>query len=347
MAKSKLVKANEKIARQVTGAFDKIENAVVGGYTKIEDAFVDQYLTKDGETVAQAKERLRQEQARREKEARDAHSSKSIKTAEHTCTKALCRFVFVMAAGGRPPAGGIPGGCSGKTAGTAGRNCWGCQSRRPRPTCAMLSSGRASRMSAPCMMRYFSRYCMGGMWMVFWKQRRHSRSPMPAARAMSARVSPWEKFSWMQVSICCIRTSSRLERSGPRLLEIGGIVAVQGHADRRQLVPHHEFIAGTLGGQGVAGLPERLDGVGVGLPVQFEGSKGVAAQQGKDVLFGKDGVLAAGDQIGAEHRRTDLTESAGVGAVQDPSVEGDAVPPRPARTGPPASRRSAGPKGYR
>ena len=73
MAKSKLVKANEKIARQVTEAFDKIENAVVGGYTKIEDAFVDRYLTQDGETVAQAKERLRQEQARREKEARDAH----------------------------------------------------------------------------------------------------------------------------------------------------------------------------------------------------------------------------------------------------------------------------------
>ena len=84
----------------------------------------------------------------------------------------------------------------------------------------------------------------------------------------------------------------------PRLLEIGGIVAVQGHADRRQLVPHHKFIAGTLGGQGVAGLPERLDGAGVGLPVQFEGPEGVAVQQGKDVLFGKDGVLAAGDQIG-------------------------------------------------
>lgn len=33
----------------------------MGGYTKIEDAFVDRYLTKDGETVQEAKERLRRE----------------------------------------------------------------------------------------------------------------------------------------------------------------------------------------------------------------------------------------------------------------------------------------------
>ena len=37
MAKSKFVKANEKIARNVTAAFGKIEDTVVGGYTKIED----------------------------------------------------------------------------------------------------------------------------------------------------------------------------------------------------------------------------------------------------------------------------------------------------------------------
>ena len=43
MAKSKLVKANEKIAEKV-----------VGVYTKIEDKFVDQFLTKDGETVEDA-----------------------------------------------------------------------------------------------------------------------------------------------------------------------------------------------------------------------------------------------------------------------------------------------------
>jgi uncharacterized protein YutE (UPF0331/DUF86 family) len=61
MAKSKLVETNEKIAEKVMGTYQKIEDAVVGGYTKIEDAFVDRYLTKDGETVEEAKKRLRQE----------------------------------------------------------------------------------------------------------------------------------------------------------------------------------------------------------------------------------------------------------------------------------------------
>ena len=70
MAKSKIVKANEKIAEAVTGGYKKIEKGVVdgykkieqgvvGGYTKLEDKFVDAYLTKDGETVKEAKERLK------------------------------------------------------------------------------------------------------------------------------------------------------------------------------------------------------------------------------------------------------------------------------------------------
>lgn len=62
MAKSKLVKTNEKIAEKVVGAYEKIESTIVGGYTKIEDAFVDRYLTKDGETVEEAKKRLKDEQ---------------------------------------------------------------------------------------------------------------------------------------------------------------------------------------------------------------------------------------------------------------------------------------------
>lgn len=62
MAKSNLVKTNEKIAEKLITTFGKIENTVVGGYTKIEDAFVDRYLTKDGETVEEAKRRLKQEQ---------------------------------------------------------------------------------------------------------------------------------------------------------------------------------------------------------------------------------------------------------------------------------------------
>ncbi len=66
MAKSKIVKANEKIAEKVTGTFENIEDTVVGGYSRIEDAFVDRYLTKDGETVADAKERLKKEQENRD-----------------------------------------------------------------------------------------------------------------------------------------------------------------------------------------------------------------------------------------------------------------------------------------
>lgn len=61
MAKSKIVEANKKIAKTVTEGFSKIEEGVVEGYSRIEDAFVDRYLTKDGETVAEAKQRLKRE----------------------------------------------------------------------------------------------------------------------------------------------------------------------------------------------------------------------------------------------------------------------------------------------
>ena len=61
MAKSKLVKANKKIEETVVGTYQKIEDSVVGTYTKIEDAFVDRYLTKDGETVEEAKKRIKGE----------------------------------------------------------------------------------------------------------------------------------------------------------------------------------------------------------------------------------------------------------------------------------------------
>ncbi|MGN1160241.1 MAG: hypothetical protein ACI4SE_08575 [Lachnospiraceae bacterium] len=77
MAKSKLVKVNEKIAENVVGGYKKIEEGVVGGYKKIEDGavggfnkiadkFVDNFLTKDGESVEEAKERLAAEQKARE-----------------------------------------------------------------------------------------------------------------------------------------------------------------------------------------------------------------------------------------------------------------------------------------
>ena len=76
MAKSKLVKVNEKIAENVVGGYKKIEEGVVGGYKKIEDGavggfnkiadkFVDNFLTKEGESVEDAKERLAAEQEER------------------------------------------------------------------------------------------------------------------------------------------------------------------------------------------------------------------------------------------------------------------------------------------
>lgn len=60
MAKSKLVQASQKIEEKVVGTYNKIEDTVVGAYTKIEDKFVDSFLTKDGETVAEAKKRLKE-----------------------------------------------------------------------------------------------------------------------------------------------------------------------------------------------------------------------------------------------------------------------------------------------
>lgn len=72
MAKSKLVQANEKVAKAVTGGYKKIETGVVkgyrkiedgavSGYTKLEDKFIDQFLTREGETVEEARKRLKGE----------------------------------------------------------------------------------------------------------------------------------------------------------------------------------------------------------------------------------------------------------------------------------------------
>ena len=61
MAKSKIAEANEKVAKAVTGGYKKLEKGVVDGYTKIEDKFVEAYLVKDGETLEEAKARLKKE----------------------------------------------------------------------------------------------------------------------------------------------------------------------------------------------------------------------------------------------------------------------------------------------
>ena len=80
VAKSKLVKVNQKIAEKVVGGYKKIEDGVVGsykkiedgavgGFTKISDSFVDQFLTKDGESIEEAKARLAEEQRARQMKA--------------------------------------------------------------------------------------------------------------------------------------------------------------------------------------------------------------------------------------------------------------------------------------
>lgn len=90
MAKSKLVKASKKIEKGVVGGSKKIEDGVVNGYKKIEDGavggfqkiadkFVDNFLTKDGESVEEAKIRLAEEQKTREEAAKKAAKTAQIK----------------------------------------------------------------------------------------------------------------------------------------------------------------------------------------------------------------------------------------------------------------------------
>lgn len=64
MSKSKLVKINEKIAEKVVGTYQMTEDIVVGSFTKTMDCFVERYLTKEGETVEEAKKRLKEENSK-------------------------------------------------------------------------------------------------------------------------------------------------------------------------------------------------------------------------------------------------------------------------------------------
>lgn len=47
-----------KIEEGVVGGYKKIENTVVGGFAKMTDRFVDQFLTREGESVEDAKKRI-------------------------------------------------------------------------------------------------------------------------------------------------------------------------------------------------------------------------------------------------------------------------------------------------
>ena len=88
MAKSKLIQANKKIADSVTGGYRRIEKGAVGGYKRIEkgvvgrykkieksavdgfmkvsDAFVGEFLTKENESIEEARKRLAAEKKKRE-----------------------------------------------------------------------------------------------------------------------------------------------------------------------------------------------------------------------------------------------------------------------------------------
>lgn len=85
MAKSKLVKENEKIAEAVVGGYKKIENGVVNGFGKITDTFVDNFLTKEGETIEEAKLRLANEEKAIEEAAKNriAENQKAAQKHRH------------------------------------------------------------------------------------------------------------------------------------------------------------------------------------------------------------------------------------------------------------------------
>lgn len=51
----------QKIESGVVGTYKKIESSVVGAYKNVEDSFVGRFLTREGESVEEAKERLREQ----------------------------------------------------------------------------------------------------------------------------------------------------------------------------------------------------------------------------------------------------------------------------------------------
>ncbi|WEV76159.1 hypothetical protein [Bifidobacterium sp. ESL0800] len=76
MAKSKLVKANRKIAEAAHGGFRRMNDTVTGTHQRIADGFVGRYLTKDGESVADAHIRLRREREDRRTEHAEREATK-------------------------------------------------------------------------------------------------------------------------------------------------------------------------------------------------------------------------------------------------------------------------------
>ena len=56
----------EKIEEGVVAGYQKIESGVVGGFNKMTDKFVGKFLTRDGETVEEARARISGDQKARE-----------------------------------------------------------------------------------------------------------------------------------------------------------------------------------------------------------------------------------------------------------------------------------------
>ena len=59
---TKLANMVEKISGSVTEGYQKIEDGVVDGFNKVSDMFVEKLFAKEGETVEEAKKRLRGEE---------------------------------------------------------------------------------------------------------------------------------------------------------------------------------------------------------------------------------------------------------------------------------------------
>lgn len=56
---AKLADINERIAETVVDGYKKIEKGAVDGFNKVSDKCIDVLFTKEGETVDEAKERLK------------------------------------------------------------------------------------------------------------------------------------------------------------------------------------------------------------------------------------------------------------------------------------------------
>ena len=53
-----VVEGYKKVEDTVVDGYKKVEDTVVSGYKKIEDTFIEKFLAREGETVAEARERL-------------------------------------------------------------------------------------------------------------------------------------------------------------------------------------------------------------------------------------------------------------------------------------------------